>query len=298
MIGAMMSIQVQVGNKTVSVNDPVYLIAEIGINHNGNLEIAKELIRLAKEYGFDAVKFQKRTIEIVYTPTELAKERPNHFGSTNGDLKRGLEFGLKEYAEIDRYCSELGIHWFASPWDIESVDFLEKFNVVAHKVASACLTDATLLKKLAATGKPVFLSTGMSSLQQIEKAVALLTPGNVILMHAVSVYPAREDQLNLAVINQIKNRFPNIPVGYSGHEVGVIPSVIAVAKYGAVTVERHITLDRSLWGSDQAASLEPDGFKRVVQYIRSISVLSGDAEKKILSEELPILDKLRRVKDF
>jgi N-acetylneuraminate synthase len=298
MVGVRMSIPVLVGKKSVSENDPVYLIAEIGINHNGDLETAKELIRLAKECGFDAVKFQKRTIEIVYSSAELAKERPNHFGNTNGHLKRGLEFGINEYALIDKYCRELGIHWFASPWDTESVDFLEKFDVVAHKVASACLTDAGLLNKLAATGKPVFLSTGMSTVEQIEKAVSLLTPGKVILMHAVSVYPAREDQLNLSVIDEMKRRFPEIPIGYSGHEVGVIPSVIAVAKYGAVTIERHITLDRSLWGSDQAASLEPDGFKRVAQYIRSIPVLAGTPAKRILEEEFPILDKLRRVKDF
>lgn len=293
-----MSIGVRVGERNISSADPVYLIAEIGINHNGDLQNAIKLIRLAKESGFDAVKFQKRTINIVYTPEELAKERPNHFGQTNGDLKRGLEFGVEEYRAIDEFCKQIGIHWFASPWDIESVQFLENFNVVAHKVASACLTNANLLQTLAMTGKPIFLSTGMSTIEQIKKAVSFFSPHLLVLMHAVSVYPAREDQLNLAAIETLRNNFPNIQIGYSGHEVGVTPSVIAVAKFGAVTVERHVTLDRSLWGSDQSASLEPDGMKRVSQYIRSISLVSGNGVKSVLEEEFPILEKLRRVRDF
>jgi N-acetylneuraminate synthase len=289
---------VKIGNKFISNHSPTYMIAEIGINHNGDLETAKKLILESKNAGFDAVKFQKRTIEIVYSQEELAKPRPNFYGETNGDLKRGLEFDESDYKEIDRYCKELDIHWFASPWDVPSIDFLEKFNVVAHKVASACMTDRSLLKALNATGKPIFMSTGMSSLEQVDSAVKEIDNSRLILMHTVSVYPAKPDQLNLSWIDTLKNRFPHLPVGYSGHEVGVSPSVIAVAKYGATCVERHVTLDRSMWGSDQSASLEPDGMKRVVGYIRSIPVVSGSGEKHVLDEEVPIAAKLRRVSDF
>lgn len=289
---------VKIGNKVVSNESPTYMIAEIGINHNGDLETAKKLIQESKNSGFDAVKFQKRTIEIVYSPEELAKPRPNFYGETNGDLKRGLEFDESDYKEIDRFCKELDLHWFASPWDLPSIDFLEKFDVVAHKVASACMTDRSLLKALNATGKPVFMSTGMSSLDQVDSAIKEIDNSRLILMHTVSVYPAKPDQLNLSWIDILKKRYPHLQVGYSGHEVGVSPSVIAVAKYGATCVERHVTLDRSMWGSDQSASLEPDGMKRVVGYIRSIPVVSGSGEKHILDEEVPIAAKLRRVTDF
>jgi len=289
---------VQVGSKFVSEASPTYMIAEIGINHNGDLEIAKKLIDEAVKSGFDAVKFQKRTVKIVFTEEELARTRESVFGTTNGDLKYGLEFDHNDFAEIDKHCKKSGIDWFASPWDNESLEFLEKFNVVAHKVASACLTDKELLIGLKATKKPVFLSTGMSSLDQITTAVGLLDPEKTILMHAISVYPAKQEQLHLSWITDLKNNFPGIPVGYSGHEAGVMPSVIAVAKFGAVCVERHITLDRSMWGSDQSASLEPEGMERVVKYIRSIPKVSGTGSKHVLSEEVPILEKLRRVKDF
>jgi N-acetylneuraminate synthase len=289
---------VQVGSKFVSEASPTYMIAEIGINHNGDLEIAKKLIDEAVKSGFDAVKFQKRTVKVVFTEEELNRHRESVFGTTNGDLKYGLEFDHNDFAEIDKHCKKSGIDWFASPWDNESLKFLEKFNVVAHKVASACLTDKELLSGLKATKKPVFLSTGMSSLDQIKTAVALLDPEKTILMHAISVYPAKQEQLHLSWIADLKNNFPGIPVGYSGHEAGVMPSVIAVAKFGAVCVERHITLDRSMWGSDQSASLEPEGMERVVKYIRSIPKVSGTGNKHVLSEEVPILEKLRRVKDF
>ena len=289
---------VQVGSKFVSEASPTYMIAEIGINHNGDLEIAKKLIDEAVKSGFDAVKFQKRTVKIVFTEEELARPRESVFGTTNGDLKFGLEFTHSDFAEIDQHCKKSGIDWFASPWDNESLEFLEEFNVVAHKVASACLTDKELLRGLRATKKPVFLSTGMSTLDQIKNAVELLDPQKTILMHAISVYPAKQEQLHLSWITDLKNNFPGIPVGYSGHEAGVMPSVIAVAKFGAVCVERHITLDRSMWGSDQSASLEPEGMERVVKYIRSIPKVSGTGSKHVLSEEVPILEKLRRVKDF
>lgn len=289
---------VKVGSKLVSEISPTYMIAEIGINHNGDLEIAKKLIGEAVKAGFDAVKFQKRTVKIVFTPDELARPRDSVFGNTNGDLKFGLEFDHSDFIEINKYCKKSGIDWFASPWDNESLEFLQEFDVVAHKVASACLTDKELLKGMKATGKPVFLSTGMSNLDQIKTAVGLLDPENTILMHAVSVYPAKQEQLHLSWIEDLKKNFPNYPIGYSGHEAGVMPSVIAVAKYGAVCVERHITLDRAMWGSDQSASLEPEGMERVVKYIRSIPIVSGGGNKQVLSEEIPILEKLRRVKDF
>ena len=289
---------VKVGSKLVSEISPTYMIAEIGINHNGDLEIAKKLIDESVKAGFDAVKFQKRTVKIVFTPEELARPRDSVFGNTNGDLKFGLEFDRSDFIEIDKHCKKSGIDWFASPWDNESLEFLQVFDVVAHKVASACLTDKELLKGMKATGKPVFLSTGMSNLDQIKTAVGLLDPENTILMHAVSVYPAKQEQLHLSWIADLKKNFPNYPIGYSGHEAGVMPSVIAVAKYGAVCVERHITLDRAMWGSDQSASLEPEGMERVVKYIRSIPIVSGSGNKQILSEEVPILEKLRRVKDF
>ena len=289
---------VKVGSQLVSEISPTYMVAEIGINHNGDLEIAKKLIDEAVKAGFDAVKFQKRTVKIVFTPEELARPRESVFGNTNGDLKFGLEFDHSDFVEIDKHCKKSGIDWFASPWDTNSLEFLEEYDVVAHKVASACLTDKELLKGMKATGKPVFLSTGMSNLDQIKTAVGLLDPENTILMHAVSVYPAKQEQLHLSWIEDLKKNFPNYPIGYSGHEAGVMPSVIAVAKYGAVCVERHITLDRAMWGSDQSASLEPEGMERVVKYIRSIPIVSGGGNKQVLSEEVPILEKLRRVKDF
>jgi N-acetylneuraminate synthase len=284
-----------VNGKLISNNSEVYLIAEIGINHNGSLDTAFKLITEAKNSGFDAVKFQKRTVEKVYSPEELALPRESVFGKTNGDLKRGLEFNENEYSKINALCKELKIDWFASPWDVESVDFLEDFGVVAHKIASACNADKELLKRINETGKPVFMSTGMSSLEMIEKALHYLDDSKVILMHTVSTYPTENSKLNLNWINILSKRFPHIPVGYSGHEVGIIPSVIAVAKYGAVCVERHVTLDRSMWGSDQAASLEPAGMRKLVSYIREIPQLHGSENKVILSEEVPVSKKLRRV---
>ncbi len=289
---------VKVGSTIVSSSFPTYMIAEIGINHNGDIEVAKKLIEEAANAGFNAVKFQKRTIDVVFTPEELARPRESVFGKTNGDLKYGLEFDHADFKEIDAHCKKLGIDWFASPWDVESLNFLEGFDVVAHKVASACLTDKALLSAMRATGKPVFISTGMSTIEQIKHALSLLDLEKTILLHAVSVYPATQEQLHLAWIEELRKTFPEVLIGYSGHEAGVMPSVIAVAKYGAVCVERHITLDRSMWGSDQSASLEPEGMRRVISYIRSIPIVGGDGPKHILKEEEPILEKLRRVKDF
>lgn len=274
---------------------PTYLIAEIGINHNGSIENAFRLIDNAKAAGFNAVKFQKRTLDVVYSQEELATPRESVFGKTNGDLKKGLEFSESQYREIDSHCRQAGMQWFASPWDEASVDFLENFQVVAHKIASASLTDRGLLEKLATTGKPIFLSTGMSSMDQVAKAVSLLDEKKLVLLHTVSTYPAVDSDLNLSAIETLREAFPNIPIGYSGHEVGVLPSLIAVAKYGAVCVERHITLDRASWGSDQAASLELPGMVKLARDIREIPKLIGDGKKEILEKEVPIMKKLRRV---
>ena len=285
----------KINGTEISKDSDVYLIAEIGINHNGDLDTALKLIAEAKKSGFNAVKFQKRTVDIVYSPEELAQLRENVFGKTNGDLKRGLEFSEKDYLEINKFCKDQEIDWFASPWDVKSVDFLENLDVVAHKVASACNSDRDLLKRINETGKPVLFSTGMSTLEMIEKALNYLDHSRLVLLHTVSTYPAENSKLNLNWMNILKKNFPNIPIGYSGHEVGIIPSVVAVAKYGACCVERHITLDRAMWGSDQAASLEPAGMKKLVSYIREVPQLHGSDLKVILNEEETISKKLRRV---
>jgi len=286
---------VTIGSTRIGVGEPTYLIAEIGINHNGILENALKLIDNAKAAGFDAVKFQKRTIDVVYTDAELNAPRESVFGKTNGELKRGLEFSHAQYETIALHCQRIGIQWFASPWDEASVDFLEELEVVAHKVASASLTDKGLLTRLAETGKPILLSTGMSNLEQIKRAVACLDSKKLILLHTVSTYPAVDSDLNLSAIETLKKHFPEVPVGYSGHEVGVLPSLIAVAKYGAVCVERHVTLDRATWGSDQAASLELPGMVKLARDIREIPKLIGNGKKEIIEKEIPIMKKLRRV---
>lgn len=286
--------KVKIYDKKIGENEPVFITAEIGINHNGDIAIAKKLIDIAAETGCDAVKFQKRTIEIIYTKEELAKPRENPFGGTNGDLKRGLEFGEEEYAEINRYCKEKGIIWYASCWDEPSVDFIEKFNPSCYKIASASLTDDNLLKHTKAKGKPLILSTGMSTMEEINHAVNILGKENLVLLHCTSTYPSDPKELNLKAIKKLKEEF-NCPVGYSGHEVGVASSVTA-AVIGACMIERHITLDRAMWGSDQAASLEPQGLKRMIRDIGLIPIIMGDGIKKVYESELPIIDKLRRVK--
>jgi N-acetylneuraminate synthase len=288
---------IEVGGKKIGPGAPCFLIAEIGINHNGDVELAKKLIDLAAESGCDAVKFQKRTVDVVYTAEELARPRPSPFGETNGDLKRGLEFGEAEYRQIDAYCRQKGILWFASPWDVASVDFLEKFNPPCHKIASACLTDKELLHRIRQTGRPVLLSTGMSSLEEVEKAVKLLEGSPLVLMHTTSTYPSADNELNLAVIETLRNHF-NLPVGYSGHEVSAMPSVMAVVGFDACCVERHITVDRAMWGSDQAASLEPRGMELIANYIRLWPTVKGSPEKRCLESEKPVRAKLRRFFNF
>jgi N-acetylneuraminate synthase len=284
-----------VNGKSVDHNSDVYLIAEIGINHNGNIDMVKKLIDEAVAAEFDAVKFQKRNIAIVYSKEELDRPRESVFGNTNRDLKYGLEFNENQYAEINDYCKSKNIDWFASAWDITSVDFLENLGVIAHKVASACNMDKKLLERLNETGKPIFFSTGMSDMKMIKKALKIIDNSRLVLMHTVSTYPAENNELNLNWINLLKKEFPHIPIGYSGHEVGILPSVIAVSKYGACCIERHITLDRSSWGTDQSASLEPNGMKKLVRDIREIPQLHGSNEKIILNSEEAISQKLRRV---
>ena len=284
---------VVVGEHTVGPGNPCFVVAEIGINHNGDLDLVKQLIDVAVNAGCDAVKFQKRTIEVVYSPEELARPRENPFGDTNGDLKRGLEFSKDQYGEIDAHCQLRNITWFASPWDEASVDFLESFAVPCHKVASASLTDDNLLRHMRSTGKPIILSTGMSTMEQVDHAVDVLGRDQLVILHATSTYPAQYEELNLRVIPVLAERF-GVPVGYSGHETGIASSVAAVA-IGACMVERHLTLDRAMWGSDQAASLEPNGMTRLVRDIRLVETAFGDGQKRLLDAEVPIMQKLRRV---
>ena len=284
---------VTIGNKKLGAGHPCYVIAEIGINHNGDIDLAKRLISVAVAAGCDAVKFQKRTVEIVYTEKELATPRPNPFGETNGDLKRGLEFDEEDYEEIASFCKQVKIPWLVSPWDEPSVDFMEQFDLPVYKIASASLTDDNLLRHIRKTGKPVIASTGMSTYAEIDHAVDVLGKKDLILMHTTSTYPAKYEQLNLLAIPTMIERY-GVPVGYSGHETGIPTSVAAMA-LGACCVERHITMDRAMWGSDQAASLEPNGISRLVRDIRLVEQSMGDGIKKVYDEEVPVMKKLRRV---
>lgn len=284
---------VKIGDRFIGDNQPCFIVAEIGINHNGDISLAKQLIHAARQSNCDAVKFQKRTIDVVYSPEELAMPRENPFGDTNGDLKRGLEFDAEDYKLIDEYCRSNGIIWFASCWDEESVDFLEDLRPPCYKIASASLTDDNLLKHHRRTGRPMILSTGMSTMEQVDHAVEILGTDDLILMHCTSTYPSKPEELNLKAIRALKDRYA-VPVGYSGHEVGLATSV-AAATLGACIIERHITLDRAMWGSDQAASVEPQGFSRMARDIRVIERALGDGVKKVYDSEIPIIKKLRRV---
>ncbi|MBO8202950.1 N-acetylneuraminate synthase family protein [Streptomyces smyrnaeus] len=284
------------GTKTVGPGHPVYVTGEIGINHNGDLDNAFALIDAAAEAGCDAVKFQKRTPEICTPRDQWDLERDTPWGRmTYIDYRHRVEFGEDDYRAISEHCAERGIDWFASPWDEEAVAFLEKFDVPAHKVASASLTDDDLLRALRATGRTIILSTGMSTPKQIRHAVEVLGSENIVLCHATSTYPAKAEELNLRVIHTLQDEFPNVPIGYSGHETGLQTTLAAVA-LGAVFVERHITLDRAMWGSDQAASVEPQGLQRLVRDIRTIEESLGDGVKKVYDSELAPMRKLRRVK--
>lgn len=286
---------VKIGKYNVGDLSHCFIIAEIGINHNGDINLAKRLVKLAKGNGCDAVKFQKRTVELVYSKRELEMERPNPFGNTNGDLKRGLEFSYEQYQEIDKYCRELDILWFASCWDKNSVDFIDSFNPPCHKIASASLTDDDLILHIKSKGRPILLATGMSTQDEIDHALSILGMDNLVLMHCTSTYPSLESELNLNVIPNYIKRY-SCPIGYSGHEKGVLPSVIA-ASMGACAIERHITTDRTLWGSDHPASLEPEGLRRLVRDIRLLNTIKGDGKKVVYESELPIIKKLRKVKN-
>jgi len=274
-----------------------YMIAEIGINHNGVINIAKQLIDMAKKCGCDAVKFQKRTVEIVYSKEMLDSPRESPWGTTQRAQKEALEFGKEEYAIIDSYCRQQKIDWFASAWDIESQKFLGQYNLKHNKVASAMLTNIPLLEVIAEEGKHTFISTGMSTYDDIDKAVGVFRKHECpfTLMHCQSTYPAADKDLNLLCIKTLKERC-NCDVGYSGHEVSPMPSIVAAA-LGAVAIERHITLDRAMYGSDQAASLESRGLQILVSTARSIPVFLGDGVKKVSKEEESIAAKLRYFKE-
>lgn len=270
-----------------------FIIAEIGINHNGDMEICKKLIDGAKYAGCDTVKFQKRTIDIVYTKEMLDSPRESPWGTTQRAQKEGLEFGEKDYDEIDRYCSEKEIYWFASAWDTVSQQFLCEYDLKFNKVASAMLTNHELLKMIAQERKHTFISTGMSNYDEIDSAVAIFRDYDcpIELMHCNSTYPMKNEDANLLMILSLKEKY-NLPVGYSGHEVGRIVSIGAVA-LGATSIERHITLDRAMYGSDQAASLEIEEFKRLVTDIRTIEAALGSGEKILTEDELAVRLKLR-----
>ncbi|WP_322409275.1 N-acetylneuraminate synthase family protein [Microbacterium invictum] len=286
---------VTIGTRVIGGGHPAYVIGEIGLNHNGDVEIAKRLIDVAADAGVDAVKFQKRTPEIS-TPEhmrDIPRETP--WGTMSYlDYRRRVEFDRDQYIEISDHAILRGLEWFASPWDVPSVEFLEDLGVVAHKVASACLTDRALLSALRDTGKPVILSTGMSTMEQITGAVEVLGTDDLVLMHATSTYPMEPEEANLRMIPALRERFPGVPVGYSGHERGLQVSLAAVA-LGAVAVERHITLDRTMWGSDHAASLEPAGLQHLVRDIRIIEAALGDGVKRVYDSEQGPMAKLRRV---
>jgi N-acetylneuraminate synthase len=288
--------QIKVGARFIGEGHPVFIVGEIGINHNGDVDIAKKIIAGAKHAGCDAVKFQKRTPEICTPKDQWNIERETPWGRmTYIDYRHKVEFGKKEYSEVDRYCKEIGMTWFTSCWDEPSVDFIEQFNPPLYKTASASLTDFSLLDKLKILNKPIMMSTGMSTMEQINKAVSFMDKNNLMIAHATSAYPCKNEELNLKMIETLKRKFPDIPIGYSGHEVGLAPTWAAVA-LGACFVERHITLDRAMWGTDQAASVEVGGMERLVASIRDIEKSLGDGVKNVYESELGQIKKLRRVK--
>lgn len=286
---------VSLASRLIGDDLPVYVIGEIGLNHNGDVSLALRLIDVAAEAGADAVKFQKRTPEIA-TPEHMRDTlRETPWGTmTYLEYRRRVEFDAEQYAQIGAYAAARGLDWFASPWDVPSVDVLEELDVVAHKIASASVTDIELLERVAMTGKPVLLSTGMSTLEEIDRAVDTLGRDQLVLLHATSTYPMPAEEANLRTIETLRTRYPGVPIGYSGHERGLQISLAAVA-LGARVVERHITLDRTMWGSDHAASLEPQGFEHLVRDIRIIETALGDGVKRVFPGELAPRAKLRRV---
>lgn len=287
-----MAQELKIGNHIIGKGHPTYVIAEIGINHNGDLEIAKRMIEEAAKAGVDAVKFQKRTPLLCVPEDQRSKLRETPWGYiTYLDYRYHVEFEQEEYAEIDRYCKELGIDWFASVWDTEAIDFMEQFNPIAYKVPSASLTDMSIVDKLKSTGRPIILSTGMSTMEEIHETVDHFDMDRLAITHATSSYPCNPSELNLRMVETLTKEF-DCPIGYSGHEVGLIPSVVAVG-LGATIVERHFTLDRAMWGTDQSASVEPSGMARLVKYIRVTEQALGDGVKKVYDSEIPSRNKMR-----
>lgn len=283
---------VKIGDKLVGEGQAVYVIAEIGLNHNGDIDIAKKLIDAAVLAGCDAVKFQKRTPEICVPPEQRNTIRETPWGDmTYMEYREKVEFGVEEYREINRYCAEKKISWFASCWDIPSVDIIDSFAPVCYKIASATITDHTLLRHIQKTGRTVTLSTGMSTMEEIESAVDILSKNPLLIAHCTSTYPCKPEELNLSMIKTLEKRF-KVPIGYSGHEVGLQTTYAAVT-LGAKFIERHITLDRAMWGSDHAASIEPWGFMRLVRDIRVIEKALGNGVKKVYDSEMPIRKRLR-----
>ncbi|WP_406700186.1 N-acetylneuraminate synthase family protein [Singulisphaera sp. Ch08] len=288
-----MARQLEIGGRYVGEGQPAFVVAEIGINHNGELETAKRIIDAAKLAGCDAVKFQKRTPELCVPPAQRDLIRETPWGPmTYMNYRRRIEFASEEYDEIDRYCRDRQLIWFASPWDEPSVDFLERYDPPCYKIPSAALTDDDLIRRMRETGKPLILSTGMSTMEQIRTAVEVVGRKNLLIAHCTSTYPCRPEELNLRMILTLRDEF-DCPVGYSGHEVGLQTTYAAVV-LGACFIERHATLDRAMWGSDQAASVEPSGLGRLVRDIRTIEQALGDGQKRVYDSELPVLQKLRR----
>ncbi|MBK6505763.1 MAG: N-acetylneuraminate synthase family protein [Ignavibacteria bacterium] len=286
---------VSIGKRMIGDGEPVYIIAEIGINHNGSLKKAMKLVKSARNAGCDCVKFQKRTPELCVPKDQWNIERDTPWGRMSYiEYRHKVELSVSDYEQIDEYCRKKGIDWTASCWDEESVDFINAFDVPFYKAASASLTDIPLLRKKRSTGKPLMISTGMSTEEEIVNAVELIGRENLMIAHSTSTYPCKPEELNLRMISTLKKMFPEMPIGYSGHETGLSPTLAAVA-LGATFVERHITLDRAMWGTDQAASVEVSGFRRLVENIRDVEDSLGDGVKKVYDSELGPRQKLRRV---
>ena len=286
--------EIKIGDRLVGDGHPTYIIAEIGINHNGDLGVCKQMIDAAVHAGVEAVKFQKRSPEISTPPEQQIQMRETPWGYiTYLDYRYKVEFSQEQYREIDRYCKQKNVAWFTSIWDEQAVDFMEQFDTPAYKIPSACITDHNLLRHARKTGRPLVISTGMSTMEQIRAAVEVVGTGNLVIMHCTSTYPCEPEELNLRMIRTLRDEFP-CPIGYSGHEVGLVPPQVAVA-LGACMIERHLTLDRAMWGSDQAASVEPSGFERLVKYVRTAEASLGDGVKRVYESEKSSLKKLRRV---
>ncbi len=287
--------EIKLGKRMAGEGHPAFIIAEIGINHNGDVEIAKQMINAAVHAGADAVKFQKRTPEVCTPPEQQSQMRETPWGYiTYLEYRKKVEFNENQYREIDKHCKQRGIIWMVSVWDEPSVEFMEKFDTPAYKIPSASLTDHNLIKCARSTGRPLILSTGMSTMEQIHEGVKIAGEKDLVLMHCTSTYPCEPEELNLKMVETLHREFPELPIGYSGHEVGLVPTAIAVA-LGACMVERHLTLDRAMWGSDQAASVEPGGFEKLVKYIRVSEAALGDGVKKVYESEKVSMLRLRRV---